>query len=150
MQRIACAPRHAGRSPCFPSYRSWPASSDKKDACFCVTTSKHEQLGAVFRLFLVSVLLLRVLACPLVLFCVEGIGEVVALLTNSNSNRAGEHEHEHRIAAMQEQATLLPRILLEESEQARLWQLRRRKLRRCPTQPPTAHTLFRFERKREL
>ena len=63
-------------------------------------------------------LLLRVLACPLVLFCVEGIGEVVALLTNSNSNRAGEHEHEHRIAAMQEQATLLPRILLEGSEQA--------------------------------
>jgi len=49
---------------------------------------------------------------------VEGIGEVVALLTNSNSNRAGEHEHEHRIAAMQEQATLLPRILLEGSEQA--------------------------------
>ena len=91
MQRIACAPRHAGRSPCFPSYRSWPASSDKKDACFCVTTSKHEQLGAVFRLFLVSVLLLRVLFYE---------HQVVALLTNRNrnSNGASEHEHEHRIA----------------------------------------------------
>jgi len=105
VQRIACAPRHAGRSPCFPSYRSWPASSDKKDACFCVTTSTNSW-GAFFRLFLVSVLLLRVLACSLSLGSVLLLRvlfyehQVVALLTNrnSNSNGASEHEHEHRIA----------------------------------------------------
>lgn len=122
-------------------------------ACFCATTSTNSWALFSFRLFLVSLLLLRVVACPLILFGVGG---------NQGSGCAAHEQQQQQqqatatgtgrasmsIALLRVQATSLPRILLEESQQAKLWQLRRRKLRRrCPTarcpHPFSSH----FERK---
>lgn len=62
------------------------------------------------------------------------------LVLRGGNQGSGCTTHQQRESVLQwEQATSLPRILLE-SQQVKLWQLRRRKLRRCPRP-------FLFERK---
>ena len=92
--------------PMFPQLQKLACIVGQERCLFLCYYTSTNSWGAVFRLFLVSVLLLRVLACSLSLGSVLLLRvlfyehQVVALLTNRNrnSNGASEHEHEHRIA----------------------------------------------------